>query len=75
MNYMHIQWNISNLGTLGTEGSLVRCPDSRGCNVHKQGVWDSEICPVHGCVPVSVSRIGLLVTLLSCVVTCEVLVE
>ena len=26
---------------------LVRCPDSRGCNVHKQGVWDSQMCPVY----------------------------
>ena len=25
---------------------LVRCPDFRGCNVHKQGVWDSKMCPV-----------------------------
>ena len=22
---------------------LVRCPDFRGCNVHKQGVWDSPV--------------------------------
>ena len=27
--------------------SLVRCPDFRGCNVHKQGVWDSQMCPVY----------------------------
>ena len=26
---------------------LVRCPDFRGCNVHKQGVWDSQMCPVY----------------------------
>ena len=25
---------------------LVRCPDFRGCNVHKQGVWDGQMCPV-----------------------------
>ena len=23
---------------------LVRCPDFRGCDVHKQGVWDSQMC-------------------------------
>ena len=23
---------------------LVRCPDFRSCNVHKQGVWDSKSC-------------------------------
>ena len=40
--------NLSNLDTLGTEvSSLVRCPDFRGCNVHKQGVWDSQMCPVY----------------------------
>ena len=26
---------------------LVRCPDFRGRNVHKQGVWDSQMCPVY----------------------------
>ena len=26
---------------------LVRCPDFRGCNVDKQGVWDSQMCPVY----------------------------
>ena len=26
---------------------LVRCPDFRGCNVYKQGVWDSQMCPVY----------------------------
>ena len=26
---------------------LVRCPDFRECNVHKQGVWDSQMCPVY----------------------------
>ena len=30
---------------------LVRCPDFRGCNVHKQGVWDSHMCPVYRGVP------------------------
>ena len=24
---------------------FLRCPDFRGCNVPKQGVWDSQICP------------------------------
>jgi hypothetical protein len=38
-----IQWNLSNPDTLGTEevSLLVRC------NVHKQGVWDSQMCPVY----------------------------
>ena len=27
--------------------SLVRCLDFRGCNAHKQGVWDSQMCPVY----------------------------
>ena len=22
------------------------CPDFRGCTVHKQGVWDSQMCPI-----------------------------
>ena len=26
---------------------LVRCPDFRGCSVHKLGVWDSQMCPVY----------------------------
>ena len=26
---------------------LVRCPDFKGCNVRKQGVWDSQMCPVY----------------------------
>ena len=26
---------------------LVRCPDFRGCHVHKQGVWDRQMCPVY----------------------------
>ena len=26
---------------------LVRCLDFRGCDVHKQGVWDSQMCPVY----------------------------
>ena len=33
--------------------SLVRCPDFRGCNVHKQSVWDSEMCPVYRGVLIS----------------------
>ena len=32
---------------------LVRCPDFRGCNVHKQGVWDSQMCPVYQGVLIS----------------------
>ena len=38
---------------------LVRCPDFRGCNVHKQGVWDSQMCPVYRsrCPQFRVSRI------------------
>ena len=32
---------------------LVRCPDFRGCNVHKQGVWDSQRCPVYQGVLIS----------------------
>ena len=32
---------------------LVRCPDFRGCNVHKQGVWDSQRCPVYRGVLIS----------------------
>ena len=42
-------WNLPNLGTLGTEKNvlLVRCPGFKGCNVHKQGDWDSEMCPVY----------------------------
>ena len=32
---------------------LVRCPDFRGCNVHKQGVWDSQMCPVYRGVLIS----------------------
>ena len=26
---------------------ILRCPDFRGCSVHKQSVWDSEMCPVY----------------------------
>ena len=47
-----VQWNLSNPDTLGTEES-VRCPDFRGCNVHKQGVWDSQMCPVYQGVLIS----------------------
>ena len=36
-----------------TEGSDVRCPDSRGCNVCIQGVWDSKMCPVYQGVLIS----------------------
>ena len=32
---------------------LVRCTDFRGCNVHKQGVWDSQMCPVYQGVLIS----------------------
>ena len=32
---------------------LVRCPDFRGCNVHKQCVWDSQMCPVYRGVHIS----------------------
>ena len=32
---------------------LVRYPDFRGCNVHKQGDWDSQMCPVCRGVPIS----------------------
>ena len=32
---------------------LVRCPDFRVCNVHKQGVWDSQMCPVYRDVLIS----------------------
>ena len=32
---------------------LVRCPDFRGCNVHKVGVWDSQMCPVYRGVLIS----------------------
>ena len=32
---------------------LVRCLDFRGCNVHKQGVWDSQMCPVYRGVLIS----------------------
>ena len=32
---------------------LVRCPDFRGCNVDKQGVWDSQMCPVYRGVLIS----------------------
>ena len=32
---------------------LVRCSDFRGCNVHKQGVWDSKVCPVYQGVLIS----------------------
>ena len=32
---------------------LVRCPYFRGCNVHKQGVWDSQMCPVASFTQVS----------------------
>ena len=47
--YTRIQWNLSYSDTLGrTKVSiLVRCPDFRGCNVHKQGVRDSLMCPVY----------------------------
>ena len=49
--YMYVvQWNLSNLDTLGTEESVlistVRCPDFRDCNVHKQSVQETEVCPV-----------------------------
>ena len=50
----HVHWNLSNPDTLGTEVSLlVRCPDFRGCNVHKQGVWDSQRCPEYRGVLIS----------------------
>ena len=26
---------------------IVRCPDFSGCNLHKQGAWDSQMCPVY----------------------------
>ena len=41
--------NLSNLDTLGTEeASLVmRCPDFRGCNFHKQGVCKCVLLIVH----------------------------
>ena len=47
-----VQWDLSNPDTLGDLGQtkvslLVRCPDFRGCNVHKQSVWDSKMCPVY----------------------------
>ena len=32
---------------------LVRCPDFTGFNVHKQGVWDSQMCPVYRGVLIS----------------------
>ena len=36
------RWNLSNLGQI--EVSLLRrCPDLRGCNVHKY----SQMCPVY----------------------------
>ena len=46
------QLNLTNLrhvvyDTLGTAAQCVltkvRCPDFRGCNAHKQGVWDSQL--------------------------------
>ena len=44
--------DLSNPDTVGTEESvgsllLVRCPDFGGCNVHRQGVWDSQMYPVY----------------------------
>ena len=32
---------------------LVRCSDFKGCKVHKQGVWDSQMCPVYRGVLIS----------------------
>ena len=32
---------------------LVRCPDFMGGNVHKQGVWDGQMCPVYRGVLIS----------------------
>ena len=42
------QWNLSVWTPLGRHevSLIVRCPDFRGCKVHKQGVWDSQTCPV-----------------------------
>ena len=34
-------------------GRAVRCPDFRGCNVYKQGVRDSQMCPVYRGVLIS----------------------
>ena len=55
-----LQWTLSNPVTLGTEESILRCPDFRDSNVQKQGVWDSQTCPVRqsilisGCLPTHV---------------------
>ena len=42
-----MQCNCSNLPLEQKKvSSLVRCLDFRGCNVHKQGVWGNQVCPV-----------------------------
>ena len=50
------QWNLSKPDTLGTEESIsiiARCPDIRGCNAHKWGIWDGKICSVYQGVLIS----------------------
>ena len=44
-------WTL--LGQKKVSQLLVRCPDFRGCSVHKQGVWDSQMCPIHQGVLIS----------------------
>ena len=29
----------------------MRCPDLRDCNTHREGIWDSNVCPVDWVVP------------------------
>ena len=42
--YMYIQWNPSNLDTLGTEESVVRCPDFRVVYAHERfGTAKTEV--------------------------------
>ena len=43
---LHIELNLLIRTLLGQKkvSLLVRCPDFRGCNVHKWGVWDTAKC-------------------------------
>ena len=47
MDRYEIWWNLDTLSQAESVLINVRCPDFRGYNVHKHGIWGSKSCGVY----------------------------
>ena len=78
--HVHTTLNLAVLGQMKVS-LLVRFPDFRGCNIHKQGIWDNEtvlfieqdstVYILHTCsFHVFVSDSGVWDHILNCYIQC-----